>query len=117
MPERVTRKRREKSAEVVVAARVAKDRTKRRANATNAKSIPLVASAGNMFTDLSTLEGSSGSGANCKVIPAQLPRVIGVSSLGVTQQLSWFSNYGKGVVDVAAPGGDDMIPDPAIDRH
>lgn len=85
---------------------------RRAVQSTNAKDIPLVASAGNAFTDLSQLESSSG--ANCKMIPVQLPRVIGVSSLGVTQQLSWFSNYGKGAVDLAAPGGDDQIPNPAV---
>src|SRR5204863_2208485 len=78
-----------------------------------AKKITLVASTGNFFTDLASLQGTT-TGSNCKVIPVQLPRVIGVSSVGVTRQLSWFSNYGKGAVDLAGPGGDNLIPYPAV---
>jgi subtilisin family serine protease len=75
-----------------------------------ARKIPLVASAGNFFTDLSTLKGAT-AGSNCKVIPVQLPTVIGVSAIGYTKQLSWFSNYGKGAIDLAGPGGDNYIVD------
>jgi subtilisin family serine protease len=81
--------------------------------AAGAKQITLVSSTGNFFTDLASLQGTK-TGSNCKVIPVQLPRVIGVSAVGVTQLLSWFSNYGKGVVDVAGPGGDNLIPYPAV---
>lgn len=80
--------------------------------ATSAKRIPLVASTANAFTDLSKLE--SPQGADCKMIPVQLPRVIGVSAVGVTQQLAWYSNYGRGVVDLAGPGGDSLIPYPLV---
>jgi subtilisin family serine protease len=76
--------------------------------ATNAKKIPLVASTGNFFTDLASLKGTT-TGSSCKVIPVQLPRVIGVSAVGYTQLLSWFSNYGFGAVDVAGPGGDNVL--------
>ncbi len=85
---------------------------------TNAKKIPLVASTGNFFTDLATVKGSttggSTKGSNCKVIPVQLPKVIGVSAVGVTKRLSWFSNYGFGAVDVAGPGGDSLIANPLV---
>jgi lantibiotic leader peptide-processing serine protease len=81
--------------------------------AAGARKIPLVASAGNFFTDLASLEGSTGS-VNCKVIPVQLPRVIGVSAVGVTRALSWYSNYGVRAVDLAAPGGDSLIPNPLV---
>lgn len=74
-----------------------------------AKKITLVASAGNLFTDLATLTNGMG-GTNCKMIPVQLPRVIGVSSVGVTKQLAWYSNYGRGAVDLTAPGGDSNLP-------
>lgn len=40
----------------------------------------------------------------CKTIPAQLPGVVTVSSITSTAQLSYFSNRGLGVTDVAAPG-------------
>jgi lantibiotic leader peptide-processing serine protease len=39
-------------------------------------------------------------------VPAGLPHVVTVSSTGPTEELSIFSNYGKGFVDIAAPGGD-----------
>jgi hypothetical protein len=77
------------------------------------KNITLVASMGNFFTDLSTLEGTK-AGAKCVVLPAQLPRVIGVSSVGYTQKLAFYANYGKGAVDLAGPGGDSLVPDPLV---
>lgn len=43
-------------------------------------------------------------------VPTQLPGVITVSStgggFGTEDRLSYFSNYGSGVIDLAAPGGD-----------
>ena len=53
-------------------------------------------------------------GSTCKVLPAQLPRVIGVSSVGYTKKLSYFSDYGWGAVDLTGPGGDTLIPDPFV---
>ncbi|MEU4491314.1 S8 family serine peptidase [Streptomyces purpurascens] len=49
----------------------------------------------------------------CFDVPNQLPGVVTVSSTGVNSVKSYFSTYGKGVVDVAAPGGDGryQIPD------
>lgn len=48
----------------------------------------------------------------CFDVPTQLPGVVTVSSTGVTGAKSYFSSYGKGVIDVAAPGGDKyQIPD------
>jgi subtilisin family serine protease len=44
----------------------------------------------------------------CVVIPVEIPGVIGVSATGVKVRKSYYSNYGSGVVDVAAPGGDDL---------
>jgi subtilisin family serine protease len=77
-----------------------------------AKSISLVASTGNMFLDVHSLE--SPSGAKCDVLPVSLPRVLGVSAVGYTQKLSWFSDYGDNVTDLAGPGGDNLIPDPLV---
>jgi subtilisin family serine protease len=43
-------------------------------------------------------------------VPAQIPGVITVSAtgggFGTDDRLAFFSNYGSGVIDVAAPGGD-----------
>ncbi|MEV4447873.1 S8 family serine peptidase [Streptomyces mirabilis] len=48
----------------------------------------------------------------CFDVPTQLPGVVTVASTGVTGAKSYFSSYGKGIIDVAAPGGDKyQIPD------
>ncbi|MEW2083642.1 S8 family serine peptidase [Streptomyces sp. NPDC005283] len=48
----------------------------------------------------------------CFDIPTQLPGVVTVSATGVQNLKSYYSSYGLGVVDVAAPGGDKyQIPD------
>jgi subtilisin family serine protease len=49
----------------------------------------------------------------CLDIPTQLPGVVTVSATGVHNVKSYYSSYGKGVVDVAAPGGDRryQLPD------
>jgi len=75
--------------------------------------LTVVAATGNFSLDLANLPGE-GPGVDCKVIPVQLPRVIGVSAVGVTQQLAPYSDYGFGAVDLTAPGGDGLIPDPNV---
>ena len=48
----------------------------------------------------------------CFDVPTQLPGVVTVSATGVKGVKSYYSGYGYGVVDVAAPGGDKyQIPD------
>ncbi|CAM5381172.1 Peptidase S8 OS=Streptomyces fumanus OX=67302 GN=GCM10018772_64460 PE=3 SV=1 [Streptomyces fumanus] len=49
----------------------------------------------------------------CFDVPTQLPGVVTVSATGVKKEKSYYSSYGKGVVDVAAPGGDRryQLPD------
>ncbi|AJE86424.1 subtilisin-like protease [Streptomyces albus] len=48
----------------------------------------------------------------CLDIPTQLPGVVTVSATGVQDLKSYYSSYGKGVIDIAAPGGDKyQIPD------
>ncbi|MER5305320.1 S8 family serine peptidase [Streptomyces lasiicapitis] len=42
----------------------------------------------------------------CLDVPAQLPGVVTVSATGVYNAKSYYSTYGNGVVDIAAPGGD-----------
>jgi subtilisin family serine protease len=86
---------------------------RRAINVAARKQLTVVAAAGNFFSDLANLPGEE-PGVDCKVIPVQLPHVIGVSAIGVTQKLSWYSNYGFGAIDVTAPGGDMLIPDPLV---
>ncbi|MEU9559493.1 S8 family serine peptidase [Streptomyces fumanus] len=49
----------------------------------------------------------------CLKVPTQLPGVVAVSATGANDEKSYYSSYGKGVIDVAAPGGDWLyqIPD------
>ncbi|MFE0103020.1 S8 family serine peptidase [Streptomyces sp. NPDC059009] len=78
-----------------------------------------VAAAGNAETDLAQEELVDDSSpddttptkrtiktADCFDIPSQLPGVVTVSATGAKGLKSSYSNYGKGVVDIAAPGGD-----------
>ncbi|MGO1049451.1 S8 family peptidase [Crossiella sp. CA198] len=50
---------------------------------------------------------------NCDEAPAEFAGVVGVSATGYAKKLSGYSSYGKGVVDVTAPGGDGAQPPPA----
>jgi lantibiotic leader peptide-processing serine protease len=49
---------------------------------------------------------------SCKLLPVELDGVIGVSSVAGDKKLAYYSNYGLGVVDIAAPGGDFHVPMP-----
>ncbi|MDI3404931.1 S8 family serine peptidase [Streptomyces cavernicola] len=50
--------------------------------------------------------------SECFDLPTQLPGVVTVSATGDKSLKSYYSTYGKGVIDVAAPGGDKyQIPD------
>jgi subtilisin family serine protease len=46
----------------------------------------------------------------CLDLPAEAPGVLTVSATGPTGLISFYSNYGLGVVEVAAPGGDSRVP-------
>ncbi|WP_329397688.1 S8 family serine peptidase [Streptomyces melanogenes] len=50
--------------------------------------------------------------SECFDIPTQLPGVVTVAATGAKGLKSSFSNYGLGVVDVAAPGGDSTAYQP-----
>ncbi|MFF9204822.1 S8 family serine peptidase [Streptomyces sp. NPDC014986] len=53
--------------------------------------------------------------SKCLDIPTQLPGVVTVAATGAKGLKSSFSNYGRGVVDIAAPGGDStayQTPEP-----
>jgi subtilisin family serine protease len=69
-----------------------------------------VASAGNSNVDLShtVTDGDEEPAitAACVDLPAEAPGVVTVSAVGPTEQKSYYSSYGLGVVDVTAPGGD-----------
>lgn len=82
-----------------------------------------VASAGNSQFDLQHKFIDSGSpndgssppetreiNAACLDLPAEAPGVVTVSATGPTGLTSFYSNYGLGVVEVAAPGGDSRVP-------
>jgi subtilisin family serine protease len=67
----------------------------------------VVASAGNNDVDMA----HPAAGNDCLRMPVQLPRVIGVASEGrngmrVTTNPPGASNFGLGVIDLVAPGGD-----------
>ncbi|MFF9766784.1 S8 family serine peptidase [Streptomyces sp. NPDC014636] len=84
-----------------------------------------VASAGNSNDDLdadaltddsSPDDSTSGTRTvdphECFDVPTQLPGVVTVSAVGVQGAKAYYSSYGRGVVDVAGPGGDRFqIPD------
>lgn len=82
-----------------------------------------VASAGNSQFDLQHRfvdDGSPNDGSGpvetrlinnaCLDLPAEAPGVLTVSATGPTGLTSFYSNYGLGVVEVAAPGGDSRVP-------
>ena len=46
---------------------------------------------------------------DCAVIPVEIPGVIGVSADGARHIKTWYSNYGAGVIQVAAPSGDRLL--------
>jgi subtilisin family serine protease len=50
----------------------------------------------------------------CLDLPAEAPGVVTVSAVGTMRLKSYYSSYGQGVVDVAAPGGDTRQPNPAV---
>ncbi|MFD4659846.1 S8 family serine peptidase [Kitasatospora sp. NPDC058444] len=53
----------------------------------------------------------------CWDLPAQLPGVVTVSATGAKGVKSSYSNYGLGVIDVAAPGGDQYQASDTPSRH
>lgn len=86
-----------------------------------------IASAGNSNVDLQhkfTDSGSPNDGSApvedrtingaCVDLPAEAPGVVTVSAVGPGELKSYYSSYGQGVVDVAAPGGDSRWRDPAV---
>lgn len=50
-------------------------------------------------------------------VPGGLPGVVGVAATGYANQKTYYSNYGQGAVDVAAPGGDPHYQLPPADFY
>jgi subtilisin family serine protease len=61
-----------------------------------------VAALGNSDTNLADPEPFEN---ECEVVPAETEGVIGTMSLGPTSEKAYYSSYGVGATDVAAPGG------------
>ena len=73
------------------------------------KGVTVVASAGNSNIDLA----NPPLGNECVRLPSELPGVIAVSATALSGQKASYSNFGLGVIDVAAPGGDTVPAPPA----
>lgn len=63
----------------------------------------------NTSPDNGTIVDRPNLGNQCEDLPAEVPGFVGVSSVGPKLAKSYFSNYGAGVTDVAAPGGDAHV--------
>ncbi|MFI2261787.1 S8 family serine peptidase [Streptomyces tubercidicus] len=84
-----------------------------------------VAAAGNSGMDLAAAKLTDDSSPNdttpvertvtpktCWDVPTQLPGTVTVAASGVQKLKSYYSNYGLGQIDVAAPGGDSrQVPE------
>ncbi|MEV5611422.1 S8 family serine peptidase [Streptomyces sp. NPDC052225] len=55
--------------------------------------------------------------SECPIAPEMLPGIVTVSSVGVTKEKAYYSNYGNGVIDVSAPGGDGRKPADTPDKN
>jgi len=82
--------------------------------------VAVVAAEGNFSDDLAhptqdVISPDTGPGEvreirnSCVVIPTEIPGVIGVTATGSLGLKSFYSNYGIGVTQVAAPGGDSVL--------
>jgi lantibiotic leader peptide-processing serine protease len=80
----------------------------------------VVAAEGNQADDLThpTQDATSPDDTNpvlrqihndCAVVPVEVPGVIGVTATGNLNLKSFYSSYGIGTVQVAAPGGDSVL--------
>ena len=93
------------------------------------KNVVNVAAAGNSAWDLSKPIVDTGSPDNsvdpqvrytdhrCYDMPTEVENTVAVSATGATNAKSYYSNYGRNVIDVAAPGGDARVPAATPDRN
>lgn len=72
-----------------------------------------VAALGNSDQDLAHPVDDSGQPISneCEVVPAETQGVIGTVSLGRQSEKAGYSNYGSGMADIAAPGGNGTTGD------
>jgi subtilisin family serine protease len=72
-----------------------------------------VAALGNSDQDLAHPVDDTGQPISneCEVVPAETQGVIGTVSLGRNSEKAGYSNYGSGMADVAAPGGNGTTGD------
>ncbi len=72
-----------------------------------------VAALGNSDQDLAHPVGDDGQPISneCEVVPAETQGVIGTMALGSRSEKAGYSNYGSGMTDVAAPGGNGTTGD------
>ncbi|MFI1159862.1 S8 family serine peptidase [Streptomyces sioyaensis] len=101
------------------------DAVGRAASFAQRKGVLNVAAAGNSGLDLAAPQLPDASSPNdstpvertinpktCWDVPTQLPGTVTVAATGVHQLKSYYSNYGLGQIDVAAPGGDSrQVPE------
>jgi subtilisin family serine protease len=94
----------------------------------NGRSVASVASLGNNNQDLSkdvvdTLSPDNGTpvtrntDSNCRQLPDEADGVAAISSVGAAKVRYYNSNYGRGVADLTAPGGDKMFQLPDTPDH
>jgi len=67
--------------------------------------VSLVSAIGNSDANLANPPGGKG----CKTVPAMSPGVTATVALGQNSEKSFYSSWGSGFADVAAPGGDDQV--------
>jgi subtilisin family serine protease len=93
-------------------------------NYATGKSVVPIASLGNSNWDLAhdvvdAVSPTNGSpivritDSSCKIFPAEASGVNGVSSVGAFKDRYYNSNYGLGVADITAPGGDRLFQIPS----
>ncbi|MDH2430003.1 S8 family serine peptidase [Sphaerisporangium sp. TRM90804] len=91
-------------------------------NYAHRRGVTLVGAAGNQATDYTKPYTDTGSpnfpsvpgeaprtrtiAPSCVSMPGEAENVISVSATGISKRKSYYSSYGNGYVDVAAPGGD-----------
>jgi subtilisin family serine protease len=109
--------------------RVIRETTQRALNYARQHGVLPVAALGNEFTDLGNpVEDATSpdfpAGAaktrqidnSCITVPTESRGVVGVSSIGPSTRLAYYSNYGTEQTDVSAPGGDAYdSPDGTVD--
>ena len=72
-----------------------------------------VAALGNSDQDLANPVDANGQPINneCEVVPAESSGVIGTAALGSDSEKAGYSNYGVGMTDITAPGGNGTTGD------